>query len=246
MRRAVKTHKLYRHFDSTDRLLYIGITNSPLTRLSQHLRTSHWSDDIARIDIECYSSHALAREAEKAAIAREAPPFNINHQLPNGNPSASKSDCVIAAKDRDFDVHYVSQSIRDVAAILSRISIAAQEVSIEGDLTSSTCLGVKFTLPNSAYEEELGLNELFDALPIHPAPSRNILLVTGIDVLERRDDVTVCQVSMIAPWWLAHLCESHLGNRSDFDGAYPTEILPSISTYNRVIQYLGSRGKACP
>ncbi|UVM24490.1 hypothetical protein [Pseudomonas wadenswilerensis] len=242
----MKTHKLYRAFDATGRLLYIGITMSPLTRLSQHLRTSHWSGDIARIDIECYRSQALAREAEKAAIEREAPLFNINHQLPDRTSSCAKSGRKVAARNRAFDVRHVSQNIRDVAAILSRISIAAPDVKIEGDLPSSTFLRINFTLPNSVYEEELGLNELFDVLPVRPAPSRNILLVTGIDVLEQRDDATVCQASMIAPWWLTHLCTSHLGNRDDFDEAYPTEILPSISTYNRVIQYLGSRAESHP
>lgn len=246
MRRALKTHKLYRHFDATGRLLYIGITNSPLTRLSQHLRTSHWSDDIARMDIECYSSQALAKEAEKAAIELEAPPFNINHQLPNRTSNRAKNGRIVVARDRAFDARHVSQSIRDVAALLSRISIAAQNVKIEGDLPSSTFLGISFTLPNNVYEEEQGLDELFDALPIHPAPSCTILLVTGIKVLERREDSTVCQASMIAPWWLTHLCDSHLGNRDDFDEAYPTEILPSISTYSRVIQYLGKRAEPHP
>ena len=42
---------LYRHFDGTGRLLYVGISLSVIVRLSGHKR-SPWFGDIARVEID--------------------------------------------------------------------------------------------------------------------------------------------------------------------------------------------------
>lgn len=68
--------ELYRHFDATDKLLYVGITKNPSRRLSEHAANSHWWNQIAKITIERFQSKAHAQVAEKKAIRAEKPEFN--------------------------------------------------------------------------------------------------------------------------------------------------------------------------
>lgn len=69
--------KLYRHYDKDDNLLYVGISLSPTYRLSQHKKNSHWFNEIARIDIETYSSREEALQNERKAINEENPKHNV-------------------------------------------------------------------------------------------------------------------------------------------------------------------------
>lgn len=69
---------LYRYFDSTGELLYVGISVSAVQRLSQHSRSgSGWMRLVKRIEIDRYATRAAAHEAERAAIRLEKPLFNI-------------------------------------------------------------------------------------------------------------------------------------------------------------------------
>lgn len=68
--------KLYRHFDRDDILLYVGISLSAVTRLSQHKNQSPWYDYISKITIENHLTKQDARTAEKKAIIKENPLYN--------------------------------------------------------------------------------------------------------------------------------------------------------------------------
>jgi predicted GIY-YIG superfamily endonuclease len=72
--------ELYRHFDSENRLLYVGISLSTASRLSQHSDYSHWFKDITKVTIERYATREEAKQAEKAAIWSEKPQCNIQLQ----------------------------------------------------------------------------------------------------------------------------------------------------------------------
>lgn len=67
---------LYRHYDANGQLLYVGVSLSAVYRLSQH-RRSGWAQAIARVDIKHYSCRAAALTAERKAIYKEKPRFNI-------------------------------------------------------------------------------------------------------------------------------------------------------------------------
>lgn len=71
---------LYRHFDKHGALLYVGISLSAIQRLGQHRENSDWFAEIARQEIEHYSSRELALEAERQAIKSEKPRHNIQHR----------------------------------------------------------------------------------------------------------------------------------------------------------------------
>jgi hypothetical protein len=68
--------QLYRHFDTEGRLLYVGISLSTVSRLSQHKDTSEWFAAISRVTVERFPTRKDALLAEAAAIATEAPSYN--------------------------------------------------------------------------------------------------------------------------------------------------------------------------
>lgn len=68
---------LYRHFDASGALLYVGISLNTIQRTQQHQHGARWFERIARIDIEWHSSRPAALTAEAIAIASESPVFNI-------------------------------------------------------------------------------------------------------------------------------------------------------------------------
>ena len=70
-------HYLYRHFDSEDRLLYVGISLSAINRLSQHKANSAWFAAIKRVEVQRFSTKNEAANAERMAIAKEGPLYNI-------------------------------------------------------------------------------------------------------------------------------------------------------------------------
>ncbi len=73
---------LYRHYDKGGALLYIGVSCSAFTRLSQHSNHSHWFADIATVTLEHYPDRESVLKAETQAILTEKPAHNINHNKP--------------------------------------------------------------------------------------------------------------------------------------------------------------------
>lgn len=70
-------HTLYRFYDASERLLYVGITCNPGHRLEAHRRHKTWWRDVARIALEQHENRAQLAAAELAAIRNEKPTHNI-------------------------------------------------------------------------------------------------------------------------------------------------------------------------
>lgn len=68
---------VYRCYDATGELLYIGATSDIETRIDAHVRHAFWSPLVADIRTTRYIDRQLAREAEADAIREENPRFNI-------------------------------------------------------------------------------------------------------------------------------------------------------------------------
>lgn len=68
--------ELYRHFDASGRLLYVGISLSTAHRMGQHRNTSEWSHRVRTITIEHFPTREAALDAETEAIRTERPAFN--------------------------------------------------------------------------------------------------------------------------------------------------------------------------
>lgn len=71
------TCQLYRHFDSSGVLLYVGQSISATKRFKSHKKTASWFLDIARVEIENFEDRQAALDAEREAIKSERPLFNV-------------------------------------------------------------------------------------------------------------------------------------------------------------------------
>jgi hypothetical protein len=70
-------HELvYRLFDRSGCLLYIGITWSAGVRWRAHRKKHAWWSQVARVEVECWGSDFFALTAELAAIKAERPKYN--------------------------------------------------------------------------------------------------------------------------------------------------------------------------
>lgn len=69
--------QLYRHWDESGTLLYVGISYSSLKRLRQHEKTARWFKLVKSVTIEQFSNRKEAEIAEMVAIKSEKPLYNI-------------------------------------------------------------------------------------------------------------------------------------------------------------------------
>lgn len=70
-------HVLYRIYDHDAALLYVGITNNPVTRFREHGAAKDWWPRVANIGIVTFHSREELEAAEKTAIRDEKPRYNI-------------------------------------------------------------------------------------------------------------------------------------------------------------------------
>jgi hypothetical protein len=72
--------QLYRHFDATGRLLYVGISLFAFRRLAAHERNAGWWKDVRTVTITPpYRTRAEPAAAEVEAIKNEKPLYNQRH-----------------------------------------------------------------------------------------------------------------------------------------------------------------------
>lgn len=67
---------LYRHFDADGRLLYVGLSATPMLRTRTHMNGADWRDAITSVLIESHETREAAEVAERIAIQSEAPAHN--------------------------------------------------------------------------------------------------------------------------------------------------------------------------
>ena len=72
---------LYRLFDTSGDLLYVGIANNPESRWKQHSKTKDWWHLVAEKTTCWFEKRIIAADAEVEAIHAEKPRFNLMHAL---------------------------------------------------------------------------------------------------------------------------------------------------------------------
>ena len=72
-------HVLYRFFNSSDQLLYIGITMNPPSRFRAHASNKSWWSEVSRITVSQFESRTQLAKAERDAIKAEKPKYNVMH-----------------------------------------------------------------------------------------------------------------------------------------------------------------------
>jgi predicted GIY-YIG superfamily endonuclease len=76
---AERPQVLYRMFDSTRRLLYVGITANLAARFAEHAGEKPWWTSVVSVDLEHFTSRKAVERAEQEAVVSEAPLFNHAH-----------------------------------------------------------------------------------------------------------------------------------------------------------------------
>ena len=72
-----RKHVLYRFYDASDVLLYVGITADFGSRVKGHQAEKHWSDLIVNVRLEHFATRSEALDAERVAIRDENPLYNV-------------------------------------------------------------------------------------------------------------------------------------------------------------------------
>lgn len=99
---------LYRHFDGTGRLLYVGVSRSPLRRTGQHA-DAEWATEIHRVEFEFFPTLAEARKAETRAIVAERPAHNKHHVVVLSESTGSEYSADILA---EIKAHCASSGLK--------------------------------------------------------------------------------------------------------------------------------------
>lgn len=68
---------LYRFFDESDELLYVGVTMNPTRRWLEHSQDKVWWAEVAHVTLEPYPDRKSVLDAEQLAIKTEHPRYNI-------------------------------------------------------------------------------------------------------------------------------------------------------------------------
>lgn len=72
---------LYRLFDHTNQLLYVGISSKWYERLHAHQKNQPWWGEVATVRLQRYETRDMLVDAEKVAIKTERPLHNKQHSF---------------------------------------------------------------------------------------------------------------------------------------------------------------------
>lgn len=75
-----RPHWVYRCFDSSARLVYVGCTADIDKRLQEHADKAWWAPQVKWVEIERHIDRAAGREAERLAVVQEHPRWNIEYK----------------------------------------------------------------------------------------------------------------------------------------------------------------------
>lgn len=120
---AVRT-ALYRLYDESDTLLYVGISINPPIRFREHGRRDWWQN-VVRSTLEWWPDQQSAEAAEITAIRTEHPLHNRRHLIPHDNCAESFVK-IAELRDQLDDAESAVQDIRrELLAEIVRVSRGA-------------------------------------------------------------------------------------------------------------------------
>lgn len=121
---ADRPHVVYRAFDATGHLLYIGCTLDFDRRRAEHMQRRTWARDVHRWETTEYPDQASALAAEEAAIKAEAPEHNAMYNgagLTGWNDERRSSETCLHGHPWDENAKMNAQGLR-ICATCERIA----------------------------------------------------------------------------------------------------------------------------
>lgn len=82
----MKQQALYRFYNSSGDLLYVGITLDPGKRWKQHRDDKPWWHEVTQVTVETHVDRDAVMQAERAAIENEHPRYNVVFNRPRLSP----------------------------------------------------------------------------------------------------------------------------------------------------------------
>lgn len=98
---------VYRYYDKSGLLLYVGITSRATSRQREHNADKEWWPFVASQQVEHYPTRAAALVRERELIIGFRPPFNRQHNTDHANLRAlymAARDCLPTPKGRPGDL----------------------------------------------------------------------------------------------------------------------------------------------
>lgn len=144
-----KEHALYRHYDTAGTLLYVGISLNAMARTVQHRDASRWYDESVRMEIQRFPSRRDLLLAEREAIRKEKPKYNIH----------------LVVEEEELPVSRYPTATETRIALLRKIvePVYREENLLNAlDITSSQLDGlikdghIRFFLTNGGFSKTLG------------------------------------------------------------------------------------------
>lgn len=83
MKNKNKKTGVYKMYDNNHNLLYVGMTVSLLSRMSDHIKQKEWFTEVEDISITWYSTRFEAEVAEKTSIRWDDPKYNKRSVIKN-------------------------------------------------------------------------------------------------------------------------------------------------------------------
>lgn len=114
---------LYRFYDGSGQLLYVGVSNHPIPRYDQHGNEKPWWSEVATSKMEHHSTRDAALTAEAVAIRDERPRHNVSGVRSSRYRPLPEPGSVMMAIKRDERAHRSQELVITVP----------ERVSDEGD-----------------------------------------------------------------------------------------------------------------
>lgn len=164
---------LYRYFDDAGALLYIGISKNILNRLPQH-SDKPWIALAASVTVEHFQTRDGALDAERRAIQRELPRFNVLH---NARAKQELADNTTVEISRDTHKQWAKFMELPGGALASRVlHIMVARMSAENTYaTSPADLAREMKVTDRALRRALPLLQqynLIQSLPVFRSRER--------------------------------------------------------------------------
>jgi predicted GIY-YIG superfamily endonuclease len=78
--RITTVYSVYKMYDETGKLLYVGMSEDVRRRLREHRKEKPWIENVVAVEVTPYLDKNTALEAEAKAIQEDGPLFNTAHR----------------------------------------------------------------------------------------------------------------------------------------------------------------------
>lgn len=162
-----RPHALYRFFDASDVLLYVGITASLGVRMGNHSKGKPWCTAVHHVAIDHFPTRQAALNAERRAIREEQPLHNQQHNVFVTAPDRPETDEVIPLEmDIIYGIIGIDQGSPELAKWIQRAreSAADDEREYRGD-DIEVAYQLVTNLQSDFWELQYKVSQLLAALP---------------------------------------------------------------------------------